>query len=281
MDLTPRRRRALSTALALLLAVESVTVVAAAARTSVTPRGPHPLPGSAPAGLVLAESSEQKAGTKDPATPVVAEPPTDPVAEPGIETTPAPEVEGTPDPEVEATPVADAPEASAKPARASMPERSAKASKTTPASSGSVSRSSGSSGSANHIGRNHVWIPGLGINRSVSSFPCNRTRPPDNLVYRWGCAGANNVYLMGHASSVFNPLHDAYTAGRLRVGMKAWYADSKGRVRVYAVKWWKVTLPTNSSWAWAAQARPSMTLQTCVGANSKYRLVVRLVEVGG
>ena len=165
-----------------------------------------------------------------------------------------------------------------------MPERSAKASKTTPASSGSVSRSSGSSGSsgsADHAGRNHVWIPGLGINRSVSSFPCARTREPDNLVYRWGCAGANNVYLMGHAYSVFNPLHDAYTAGRLRVGMRAWYADSKGRVREYAVKWWKVTLPTNAGWAWAAQARPSMTLQTCVGANSKYRLVVRLVEVDG
>jgi sortase (surface protein transpeptidase) len=63
--------------------------------------------------------------------------------------------------------------------------------------------------------------------------------------------------------------------------MKAWYADSKGRVHVYAVKWWKVSLPTNASWAWAAQSRPSMTLQTCVGKNSKYRLVVRLVEVGG
>ena len=55
MDLTPRRRRALSTALAILLAIESVTVVAAAAHTSVTPRGPHPLPEGAPAGLVLAD----------------------------------------------------------------------------------------------------------------------------------------------------------------------------------------------------------------------------------
>ena len=87
---------------------------------------------------------------------------------------------------------------------------------------------------------------------------------------------------MGHAYSVFKPLHDAYVAGRLAVGMKAWYADSKGRVHVYVVKWWKTTLPTtDASWAWAAQSRPSMTLQTCVGANSQYRLVVHLVEVGG
>ena len=284
MDLTPRCRRALSTALAILLAIESVTVVATAAHTSVTPRGPHPLPEGAPAGLVLAESSERQPGAADVAPPVIAEPKTDPVADPGIGTTPAAEVDATPDPGVDATPAPDGPEASAKPARASMPERSAKASKTTPASSGSVSRSSGSSGSSGsrkYAGRNHVWIPGLGIDRSVSSFPCARTREPDNLVYRWGCAGANNVYLMGHAHSVFNPLHDAYTAGRLRVGMRAWYADSKGLVHEYAVKWWKVTLPTNAGWAWAAQAGPSMTLQTCVGANSKYRLVVRLVEVNG
>ena len=51
-----------------------------------------------------------------------------------------------------------------------------------------------------------------------------------------------------------------------------------GRVRRYAVAWWKVTRPTGAAaWAWAPQAVPSMTLQTCVGANSEYRLMVRLV----
>ena len=127
-------------------------------------------------------------------------------------------------------------------------------------------------------GRNHVWIPALGINRSVSSFPCSRSRAPDDYVYRWGCAGRNNVYLMGHAHSVFKPLHDAFVSGRLRKGLKVYYADSTGRVRTYAVSWWKTTRPTTSaSWAWAAQSRPSMTLQTCVGANSAFRLMVRLV----
>ena len=59
------------------------------------------------------------------------------------------------------------------------------------------------------------------------------------------------------------------------------YADASGRVRTYSVVWWKVTRPTGAaSWAWAPQSRPSMTLQTCVGANSEYRLIVRLVATG-
>ena len=69
------------------------------------------------------------------------------------------------------------------------------------------------------------------MSRSVSSFACSRSREPDNYVYRWGCAGANNVYLLGHAWGVMKPLHDAYTSGRLKVGMKVWYADGNGRVR--------------------------------------------------
>jgi hypothetical protein len=130
-------------------------------------------------------------------------------------------------------------------------------------------------------GRSHVWIPSLGINRSVSAFPCSRSRAPDNLIYRWGCAGRNNVYLLGHAHSVFKPLHDAYASGRLKKGMQVVYADAKGRVTTYSVVWWKVVRPTAAAaWAWAAQPTPSMTLQTCVGAKSEYRLMVRLVATG-
>jgi len=114
----------------------------------------------------------------------------------------------------------------------------------------------------------------------VNAFPCSRTRPPDNYLYRWGCAGRNNVYLMGHAASVFKPLHNAYVGGRLKQGMKVPYADGSGRVGTYSVIWWRVVPPTTAaSWAWAAQSRPSMTLQTCVGSNSQYRLMVRLVKV--
>lgn len=130
-------------------------------------------------------------------------------------------------------------------------------------------------------GRNHVWIPSLRINRSVSWFPCSRSRKPDNYIYSWGCAGRNNVYLMGHAYSVFKPLHDAYVRGRMRKGMKVVYADGAGRVHTYSVTWWRLVAPTGAaSWAWAAQSRPSMTLQTCVGSRSQYRLMVRLARVG-
>lgn len=134
---------------------------------------------------------------------------------------------------------------------------------------------------SSYRGRNHVWIPSLGIDRSVSAFPCSRSRAPDNLVYRWGCSGRNNVYLMGHAFSVFKPVHDAYVQGRLKKGMQVVYADNNGGVRTYSVIWWKVVRPTTAAaWAWAGQSTPSMTLQTCVGPNGNLRLMVRLVATG-
>ncbi len=134
--------------------------------------------------------------------------------------------------------------------------------------------------SPTYRGRNHVWIPSLGIDKVVQSFPCSRSRPPDAGVYRWGCAGRNNVYLLGHAWSTFKPLHDAYVRGRLAKGMRVMYADGAGTVHTYSVIWWKVTAPTTAaSWAWAAQSRPSMTLQTCVGSRGQDRLMVRLVRI--
>lgn len=127
-------------------------------------------------------------------------------------------------------------------------------------------------------GRNHVWIPSLGVSRSVSFFACTSKAYPGDRVYRWGCAGSKNVYLFGHAHSVFRPLHDAYVSGRLRKGMAVFYAGNDGRVHRYTVRWWKVTTPDKGAWAFASQSRPSLTLQTCVGARSQFRLVVRLVR---
>ena len=123
--------------------------------------------------------------------------------------------------------------------------------------------------------RNHLWIPALGINRSVAWFACTRTTPPGPYVDRWGCAGRNNVYLLGHASGVFRALHDAYLSGKLRVGMVAIYADSKGHLHHYRVTGWTVLPPTNISWASATRTQ-TMTLQTCIGPNSQNRLDVRL-----
>lgn len=127
-------------------------------------------------------------------------------------------------------------------------------------------------------GRNRVWFPALGIRRSVSFFSCSSSAYPGDRVYRWGCAGSNNVYLFGHASSVFRPLHDAYVRDRLRKGMTLYYADGAGRVSTYRVAWWKITTPDHGDWAYASQSSPSLTLQTCVGSRSQYRLIVRLVR---
>jgi hypothetical protein len=264
------RRRALSTALALVLAIESVAAVAVVAASTQDADGSrHALPDAAPQGVVYAEQ-----GRAAPAGPEMA-----PAA---VVPAPAAARAATPDVPDAAAQGAARTQAAAAPTR-SFPRMDAPSSIKKPkadAAAGSGGGASSGARSGSYKGRNHFWFPAIGISRAVYSFPCSRSRAPDNLVYRWGCAGANNVYLLGHAHSVFKPLHDAYVSGRLRKGMKAYYADSRGRTHTFVVRWWKLTRPTTSaSWAWAAQSVPSMTLQTCVGSNSEYRVMVRLVEV--
>lgn len=127
--------------------------------------------------------------------------------------------------------------------------------------------------------KNHLWIPALHISQPVKFFPCDRTRRPDNYLYQWGCAGKNNLYLLGHAYSVLKPLHDAFVSGHLRKGTVALYSDAKGHLTKYVLTDWQLVRPTEVRWATAAQPTPSMTLQTCVGATSLWRLNVRLVSV--
>ena len=282
MELTPARRRVLSTVLAFVLAIESVSAVAAAAQVGASrPAAPAHRPLSALVALAATAPTPRLAPEDRAVDPVarVTFPRSAPVAEAVV--TPA------------ADPAEDAP--TKKPAKADRSDRH----RSGDARSGSGKRDQAArdgrqaskapreasrhrSRPASYSGRNHVWIPSLGINKSVASFACSRSREPDNYVYRWGCAGSNNVYLLGHAWGVFEPLHDAYVRGQLRRGMKAVYADANGRVRTYAVRWWKVVKPTTSaSWAWASLPSPSMTLQTCVGARSQYRLMVRLGQVDG
>ena len=165
------------------------------------------------------------------------------------------------------------------PTAQTVPAQAAVAPKVTVSAPTKSSGGAASTATAVYRGKNHVWIPSLGINRDIVWFPCSRTKPPGHQIYSWGCAGKNNVYLFGHAASVMKPLYNAYYSKRLKVGMKVVYADGNGKVRTYKVTTWKVVLPANSAWAIAAQSRPSMTLQTCVGANSSHRLVVRLVAV--
>jgi hypothetical protein len=307
MEISTRNRRALSTILAVFLAVETVSAVAAAAATRTVT---HQLPSDAPAGQVLAaEAAVERTGTPAGAASVAISAPAGAPrvverAEPAaVDHTGATRTTRTTREVAAAAATAKAAAAKAAAAKAATAKAAAKAAEKAAAAKAAAkaakaaaankkaSKAPGSAGTnnapsgarkASYSGRNHVWIPALGISRSVRSFPCERSRPPDNYMYRWGCAGSNNVYLMGHASGVMRALHDAYVRGRLSKGMKAWYADSSGKVRQYAVKWWKLTRPTtDAAWAWAPQSVRSMTLQTCVGRNSEYRLIVRLVVVGG
>jgi hypothetical protein len=288
MELSTRARRRLSTILALVLAAESVSAVSVAA-TSVQTSVEAPNAGPArvltaavlpPVLVRTAVADQADAGSTPWFAPHVVELPDRPAPKPVVAEVPAPKPAVKPHkvkaavthkaakPRPAAKP---APKPAAKPAPKPAPKPAAKP----------VPKPKATPKPPTYSGTNHVWIPSLGISRSVHWFPCDRSRPPDNYMYRWGCAGANNVYLMGHAYSVMKPLHDAYVRGRLKVGMKAYYAGANGRVHAYAVRWWKLTRPTtDAAWAWAAQSAPSMTLQTCVGANSEWRLMVRLVEVG-
>ena len=126
-------------------------------------------------------------------------------------------------------------------------------------------------------GTNHFWIPSLGMSYGVHPYSCGSTYYPANRIYRWGCAGRNNVYLFGHAHSVMKPLHDLYVRGGLRKGMVAVYANANGKITKYRVTEWRVVRPTEIAWQIASQPVPSMTLQTCIGKDSQYRLNVRLV----
>ena len=280
MELTRGRRRALSTILAIVLAIESVSAVAAAAQVgtgragSIAVRQAPVAAAPAPADVAIAVHSPG---------PRLEDRVLDPIAH---VTLPHATAAAVADPQPATTPSGETKRADSSSARhhhkrstaSTQPKVHPKAVR--PARQAHTRKHASSGGAPSYAGRNHVWIPSLGINRSVAWFACSRSREPDNYVYRWGCAGTNNVYLLGHAWGVFDPLHDAYVSGRLRRGMKAVYADASGKVRTYAVRWWKVVKPTASaSWAWASLPTPSMTLQTCVGAHSQYRLMVRLTQV--
>jgi len=259
------RNRSIATVLALVLAVESVSVVAVAATTARQPRVTA-IDAAATTAEPVAPRSTAPAAAIPPGGPdnisasrltVVVRPlPRDLPDGRDLVSLPDPAAVPAPTPAPTPTPRPKAPAApAAAPAAPAAPR---------------------------YVGRNRVWAPSFGINHAVHGFPCSRSKRPGNVVYRWGCAGANNVYLFGHAANVFSGLHRAYLRKTIKVGQKAWYADNNGTVRVYVVTWWKLVPPdTNPDGIYSALARPSLTLQTCVGRNNEYRLIVRLEQVKG
>jgi hypothetical protein len=126
----------------------------------------------------------------------------------------------------------------------------------------------------------HLWIPGLGLSRGISDWGCNGGLIPNRVEY-WGCVGRHNLYLLGHAWGVFAPIHDGYHSGALKVGLTAWYADKAGGVHRYRISQIRHVANKDyaswSTWAMAASSSQIITLQTCDGPTSAYRILVRLV----
>ena len=126
--------------------------------------------------------------------------------------------------------------------------------------------------------KNSLAIAALGINASIKGMStCGGLI--SNAVYRWPCAGHNNMYLLGHAYGVFKPVHDGYHAGRLTPGMIASYTDASGKVHKYTLAWVE-DLPI-ATWGkgatWAATSGSVITLQTCDGPSDSYRIILRFV----
>jgi hypothetical protein len=126
----------------------------------------------------------------------------------------------------------------------------------------------------------HLWIPALGLSRGISNWGCNGGLIPNRVEY-WGCAGRHNLYLLGHAWGVFAPIHDGYHSGALKVGLTAWYADTSGKVHRYRISQIRHVANKDyaswSTWAMASSSSQIITLQTCDGPTSAYRILVRLV----
>jgi hypothetical protein len=126
----------------------------------------------------------------------------------------------------------------------------------------------------------HLWIPALGLSRAISDWGCRGGAIPDRVEY-WGCAGRNNLYLLGHAYGAFAAIHDGYHSGALHVGLIAYFADKAGRVHRFRISQIRhvanSTYGSWSGWAVGATSGPVITLQTCDGATSAYRILVRLV----
>jgi hypothetical protein len=132
-------------------------------------------------------------------------------------------------------------------------------------------------------GRNHIWIPSLGLSRHVYVWGCRSGTLP-NRIYQWTCAGKHNLDLLGHAWGVLAPMHDFYVSHK-RMPRNAFlmYADGSGKVRRYDLAWTRVVSDASlqngkdQGIIYDDLARPSITLETCIGANNVNRLVTRWV----
>lgn len=136
---------------------------------------------------------------------------------------------------------------------------------------------------ATYAGKNHLWVPALGMSEEVRTWGCKGGTLP-NYVYIWTCAGTNNLYLLGHNNKyVFGPFVSYYDrhGKALPKGMDLYYANSKGKVTHYKLTFTKIVRYGSD-----AQMRliydnlgtPSVTIQTCYRGTDP-DLMIRFVKV--
>ncbi len=137
---------------------------------------------------------------------------------------------------------------------------------------------------ATYTGASHFWYPALNIDADWNWYGCDygggSTLPMG--VFRWGCGPASNIYLLSHAASTFSKVRKAFHDGTLQVGQNVWYSNAQGDVTRWEVSWIRRVTDdylnaTASEWALSDSPTPIMTLQTCDGAQSQLRIIVRLI----
>jgi hypothetical protein len=139
-----------------------------------------------------------------------------------------------------------------------------------------------------YTGRSHFWYPALNIDAGWSWYGCDYGGASSGLgagIYRWGCGPASNIYLLGHAWSTFKKIRLGFHSGAMQVGQPVWYSNAQGDVSQWRVKWIRRVTDdyldaTAGEWALNDSPTPIMTLQTCDGSQSQYRIIVRLVPAG-
>lgn len=140
---------------------------------------------------------------------------------------------------------------------------------------------------ATYSGKSHFWYPAVNIDAGWDWYGCDYGGPATLPmgVFRWGCGPASNIYLLSHVASTFKKIRQAFHDGTLKVGQNVWYSNAQGDVTKWEVKWIRrVTAEylnaTAGEWALNDSPTPIMTLQTCDGAQSQLRIIVRLVPAG-
>lgn len=128
-------------------------------------------------------------------------------------------------------------------------------------------------------------IRGIGLDVPVYRWSCDGSDLP-NRALRWGCTGANNQFIVGHAYGVFRPYYLAWKYKRFKVGMVATFTKPSGALSRYKLVWVRLVPKsyiwngmTGDVWAYGPTSTPSFTLQTCWGATNAYRIVTRWVKV--